>query len=54
MWPAVKALANALLEHEELDRGGVEKVLEPFALFTSVLAVQQAHCLLLGPEKGAR
>lgn len=51
VWPAVKALAKALLEHEELDRAGVEKALEPFALFTSVLAVQQAHGLLLGSKR---
>ena len=51
VWPAVKALAEALLSHEELDRVGVEGVLEPFALFTTVLAVQQAHGLLLVPEE---
>jgi hypothetical protein len=54
VWPAVKALAKALLEHEELDREGVEKALGPFDLFTSVLAVQRAHGLLLGSEKRAR
>ena len=51
VWPAVRAMAIALLEHEELDRDDVEKVLEPFALFPSVLGVQQAHGLLLGPKR---
>ena len=47
VWPAVKCLATALLKHEELDRAGVEKALESFALFTKVLPVQRAHGLLL-------
>lgn len=51
VWPAVEAMANALLEHEELDREDVEKVLEPFELFPSVLRVQQAHGLLLGSKR---
>lgn len=50
VWPAVEAMAIALLEHEELDREDVEKVLEPFALFPSVLRLQQAHGLLLGSK----
>lgn len=51
VWPAVKAIARALLEREELDREDVEKVLEPFPLFPSILRVQQAHGLLLGPKR---
>lgn len=46
VWPAVEATANALLEHEELDREDVERVLEPFALLAPVLRVQQAHGLM--------
>lgn len=51
VWPAVGAMANALLEREELDREDVEKVLEPFELFPSVLRVQQAHGLLVGSKR---
>lgn len=51
VWPALKAMAMELLEHEELDREGVENVLEPFALFPEILRVQQAHGLLLGAKR---
>ena len=51
VWPAVKAMAIALLKCEELDREDVEKVLEPFELFSSILRVQQAHGLLLGLKR---
>jgi hypothetical protein len=51
VWPAVEAMATALLKHEELGREDVEKVLEPFALFPPVLRVQQAHGLLLGSKR---
>lgn len=52
VWAAVTAMASALLEREELDREDVEKVLEPFALFPSVLRVQQAHGLMLTGRGG--
>ena len=52
VWPAVEATASALLEDEELYREDVEKVLEPFALFPSVLRVQQAHGLMLTGRGG--
>lgn len=51
VWPAVKAMVIALLEHEELEREDVEKVLEPLELFAPVLRVQQAHGLLLGSRR---
>ncbi len=50
VWSAVKAMAIALEEREELDREDVEGVLEPFELFSSVLRVQQGHGLLLGSK----
>jgi ATP-dependent Zn protease len=51
VWPAVENLARALLEHEEMDREGVEAVLGDFPIFERVLAVQQAHGFLL-PSAG--
>lgn len=45
VWPAVQALAKALLKHEELDREGVDAVLGGIDIFTPVFRVQRAHGL---------
>jgi hypothetical protein len=46
VWPAVKAVAEALLRHEELDREGFREAVGDTDLFTPVFAVQRAHGLL--------
>ena len=51
VWPAVHALARALLKQEELDRDGVQAVLADFDLFMRVLVVQRKHGFLLGPPR---
>lgn len=43
VWPAVKAIAEALLAREELDRQGIEALLGGHALSNPVLAIQRAH-----------
>jgi len=46
VWPAVEAVAKALLKHEELDRDGVDEALGDLDIYTPVIAVQRAHGLL--------
>jgi ATP-dependent Zn protease len=46
VWPAVVALAKALLKHEELERAAIEQVLEGFDLLQTGLAIQLAHGFL--------
>jgi hypothetical protein len=46
VWLAIKAVACALLLHEELDRDGIGEVLSGFDIYSPVLAVQEAHGLL--------
>jgi hypothetical protein len=43
---AVKAIAKALLEHEELDRDGFDEAVGGLDLFTPVVRIQQAHGLI--------
>jgi hypothetical protein len=45
-WPAVKALADALLQQEELERDGVEEALGEADIYGPVFAVQEAHGLM--------
>lgn len=49
VWPAVEALAGALLKCEELDEDAIEEVLGECGLFIPVFAVQRAHGLLTAP-----
>ena len=53
VWPSVKALAKALLEHEELDREGLDEVLGDADIYTPVVGVQRRHGLLLPRVIGA-
>jgi hypothetical protein len=46
VWPSVRAVAEALLEREELNRATLDDVLGDADIFTPVFAVQQAHGLL--------
>jgi hypothetical protein len=46
VWPVVRALAEALLVHEELHREGLDQVIGDADIYGPVLAVQQAHGLL--------
>jgi len=48
VWTFVRALAQALLMHEELDRDGLDEAMGDADIHSPVLAVQQAHGLL-GP-----
>jgi ATP-dependent Zn protease len=48
-WPAVVALAKALLKHEELERAAIEEVLVDFDLLRTGLAIQVAHGFLVRP-----
>jgi hypothetical protein len=50
VWPSVKALAGALLEHEELDGDGLDEALDEADIYAPVFAVQRTHGLL---EKSA-
>jgi hypothetical protein len=43
VWPSVERVAAALLEHEHLDRRGVESALGDVDLFAPVVVVQRAH-----------
>jgi hypothetical protein len=45
VWPAVEALAGALLRHEEIDRDGVDGALSDLEIYHPVCAVQEAHGL---------
>jgi hypothetical protein len=47
VWPAVVALAKALLKHEELERAAIEEVLAEFDLLRTGLAIQVAHGFLV-------
>jgi ATP-dependent Zn protease len=49
LWPAVVALAKALLKHEELQRDAIEEVLGDFDLLGIGMAVQVAHGCLVPP-----
>jgi hypothetical protein len=46
VWPAVKAVAGALLVHEELDREALDEVMGDAAIYLPVFTVQRAHGLL--------
>jgi ATP-dependent Zn protease len=46
VWPSVRAVAEALLEREELDRAGLDDVLADTDIYAPVFAVQKAHGLL--------
>jgi ATP-dependent Zn protease len=45
-WPAVKALAEALLVHEEMDRDAVDEVIGRHDIYIPVFRIQRAHGLL--------
>ena len=46
VWPSVKALAKALLAHEELDREGIDEAIGEADIYLPVLAVQREHGFL--------
>jgi hypothetical protein len=46
VWPSVRALAEALLELEEIDRDGIRLAIGDADISTPVVAVQRAHGLL--------
>ena len=46
VWPSVKALAKALLVHDEFDREGLDEVIGDADIYLPVFAVQRAHGLL--------
>jgi ATP-dependent Zn protease len=46
VWVSVRALAQALLTHEELDREGLNQAIGDADIYSPVFAVQQAHGLL--------
>jgi hypothetical protein len=46
VWPSVKALVEALLVHEEVDRAGVDRAIGDADVCGPVFAVQRAHGLL--------
>jgi hypothetical protein len=56
VWPAVEAVATALLKREELDRDDVVGAIGEADVFSPVFAVQRAHGLLpvLPPPVGPR
>lgn len=45
VWPSVRGVAHALLEHEELDRHGVLKAIGGDDIYAAVLRVQAVHGL---------
>jgi hypothetical protein len=45
VWPAVKAVAKALLEHEELDREAFDEAVGDRDIITPVIRIQQVHGL---------
>lgn len=49
VWPAVKAIAKALLRDGEMDRRGFDGALGDVDLCTPIIAIQRAHGLL--PER---
>jgi hypothetical protein len=50
IWPVVKAVAVALLKHEELDRASLSEVVDPFGdIYGPVFVVQQQHGLMPPP-----
>jgi ATP-dependent Zn protease len=49
VWPAVAAVAKALLERQELDRNGLDVALEDFDIYSAVFAVQRRYGLLAAP-----
>ena len=53
VWPSVKAVVEALLVHEEIDRDGVDEAIGDADIYTPVFAVQQAHGLLRVPRPAA-
>lgn len=46
LWPAVKALAKALLVHEEMDRDAIDEVIGPHDIYIPVFRIQRVHGLL--------
>ena len=54
VWPAVRAVAEALLKHEELDQDGVFEAIRGIDVYRPVLAVQEAHGLRFGMALGLR
>jgi hypothetical protein len=55
VWPSVKALAKALLAHEELDRDALDAAIGEADILGPVSAVQGAHGLLpKAPPVGCR
>jgi ATP-dependent Zn protease len=46
VWPSVRAVAEALLEFEELDGASLDDALGNANIFTPVFAIQNAHGLL--------
>ena len=46
VWPSVKAVVEALLVHEEIDRDGINEAIGSHDIYTPVFVVQQAHGLL--------
>jgi hypothetical protein len=46
VWSSVKAVVEALLVHEEIDRDGINEAIGDADIYTPVFAVQQAHGLL--------
>lgn len=46
VWPSVRAVARALLVHEELDRGRLDAAIGDVDLFAPAFAVQRAHGLV--------
>ena len=46
VWPSVKALVEALLVREEIDRDGINRAIGDADIYAPVFAVQQAHGLL--------
>ncbi len=45
VWPAVQALAKALLKHDELDENGIFEAIKGVDVFRPVLAVQERYGL---------
>jgi hypothetical protein len=46
VWPAVKAVAKALLKHEELDRDAFDEAIGALDIYAPVVRIQQAHGLV--------
>jgi hypothetical protein len=54
VWHAVRAVAEALLKHDELDQDGVFEAIRGIDVFRPVLAVQEAHGLRLNMASALR